>query len=77
MTGPAQPTPAYASAGADGDKGQRDDAATQAPTTLQTSEGAVSVDAASEYARLQALTGGRTGISIAPRRDTVFKLPGL
>lgn len=56
---------------------RRDDAATQAPTTLQTSEGAVSVDAASEYARLQALTGGRTGISIAPRRDTVFKLPGL
>lgn len=56
---------------------RRDEAATQAPTTLQTSEGAVSVDAASEYARLQALTGGRTGISIAPRRDTVFKLPGL
>jgi hypothetical protein len=56
---------------------RRDDAATQTPTTLQTSEGAVSVDAASEYARLQALTGGRTGISIAPRRDTMFKLPGL
>ena len=56
---------------------RRDDAATQAPTTLQTSEGAVNVDAASEYARVQALTGGRAGISITPRRDTGFKLPGL
>jgi hypothetical protein len=56
---------------------RRDDAATQAPTTLQTSEGAVNVDAASEYARIQALTGGRSGISIRPRSDTGFKLPGL
>ena len=55
----------------------RFDAATQAPTTLQTSEGAVNVDAASEYARVQALTGGRSGIAITPRRDTGFKLPGL
>ena len=48
----------------------------QATTSIQTAEGAVSVDAASEYARLQALTGGR-GIYIAPRRDNAFKLPGL
>ena len=56
---------------------RRDDAATQAPTTTQTANGAVTIDAASEYARLQALTGGRSGIVIAPRRDTGFKLPGL
>ena len=56
---------------------RRDDAATQAPTAIQTSEGAVNVDAASEFARVQALTGGRAGISITPRRDTGFKLPGL
>ena len=55
---------------------RRDDAASQAPTSIQTAEGAVSVDAASEYARLQALTGG-SGIYIAPRRDNAFKLPGL
>ncbi len=56
---------------------RRDDAASQAPTSIQTSEGAISVDAASEYARLQALTGGNSGIYIAPRRDNSFKLPGL
>ena len=56
---------------------RRDDAATQAPTAIQTSEGAVNVDAATEFARVQALTGGRAGISITPRRDTGFKLPGL
>jgi hypothetical protein len=56
---------------------RRDDAASQGPTAIQTSEGAVTVDAAAEYARVQALTGGRTGITIAPRRDTGFKLPGL
>lgn len=56
---------------------RRDDAATQAPTAIQTSDGVVNVDATSEYARVQALTGGRTGISIMPRRDTGFKLPGL
>jgi hypothetical protein len=56
---------------------RRDDAATQGATSVQTAEGAVTVDAASEYARVQALTGGRAGISIAPRRDTGFKLPGL
>jgi len=56
---------------------RRDDAASQAPTTSQTSAGVATIDAASEYERLQALTGGRTGIVIAPRRDTGFKLPGL
>lgn len=56
---------------------RREDPATQAATTTQTADGAVTIDAASEYARVQALTGGRAGISIAPRRDTGFKLPGL
>ncbi len=56
---------------------RRDDAASQTATTTQTSEGAVTIDAASEYARMQALTGGRAGISITPRRDSGFKLPGL
>jgi hypothetical protein len=56
---------------------RRDDADSQGPTAIQTAEGAVTVDAAAEYARVQALTGGRTGITIAPRRDTGFKLPGL
>lgn len=56
---------------------RREDPATQVATTTQTTEGAVTIDAASEYARMQALTGGRSGISITPRRDTGFKLPGL
>lgn len=56
---------------------RRDDPSTQAATVRQTSEGEVTVDAASEYARTQALTGGRAGITIAPRRDGGFKLPGL
>ena len=56
---------------------RRDDPATQAPTTSQTANGAITIDAASEYARMQALTGGRAGIVIAPRQDTGFKLPGL
>ncbi|MFJ6024752.1 DUF3035 domain-containing protein [Brevundimonas sp. NPDC092305] len=56
---------------------RRDDAATQAPTVTQSASGDVTIDAASEQARVQALTGGRAGITIAPRRDTGFKLPGL
>ena len=56
---------------------RREDPASQVATTTQTAEGAVTVDAASEYARLQELTGGRVGIVIAPRRDSGFKLPGL
>jgi len=56
---------------------RREDPATQIATTAQTAEGAVTIDAASEYARMQELTGGRAGITITPRRDTGFKLPGL
>ena len=56
---------------------RKDDAATQAPTVSQTAEGAVTIDPASEAARLQALTGGRQGIAITPRRSGGFKLPGL
>lgn len=55
---------------------RRNDPATQAPTTAQTSSGAVTIDASSEFQRLQALTGGQSGILIAPRRSG-FKLPGL
>lgn len=56
---------------------RRDNATSQGATSIQTADGAVTVDAASEYARVQALTGGRNGITIAPRRDSGFKLPGL
>ena len=56
---------------------RREDPSTQTATSAQTSEGAVTIDAASEYARVQELTGGRAGISITPRRSTGFKLPGL
>ena len=56
---------------------RKDDAATQAPTVSQTAEGAVTIDPAREAARLQALTGGRQGIAITPRRSGGFKLPGL
>ena len=56
---------------------RRDDSATQAPTVSQTAEGAVTIDAATEAARLQALTGGTAGIAIQPRRSSGFKLPGL
>ncbi|CAN5418217.1 DUF3035 domain-containing protein [soil metagenome] len=55
---------------------RKDDAATQAPTATQNSTGAVTIDATSEQARLQALSGGRA-ITIQPRRSTGFKLPGL
>ncbi|QLQ12153.1 MAG: DUF3035 domain-containing protein [Brevundimonas sp.] len=55
---------------------RRDDAASQAPTVAQSADGAVTIDAQSEYARLQALTGTQ-GIVIAPRNDRGFKLPGL
>ncbi len=55
---------------------RRDDAATQAPTTSQTAAGAVTIDAATEAARLQALTGNTQGVLIQPRRGG-FKLPGL
>ena len=55
---------------------RREDPASQAATTTQTAEGAVVIDPATEYARYQALIGN-SGISIAPRRDSGFKLPGL
>lgn len=56
---------------------RKDDASTQAATTTQTSEGQATIDAATEAQRLQALTGGRQGIAITPRREGGFKLPGL
>ena len=56
---------------------RKDDPSTQAPTTRQTAEGQSTIDAASEAARLQALTGGQQAITITPRRDGGFKLPGL
>ncbi len=55
---------------------RREDPASQAPTATQTSEGAVTIDAATEAARYQALVGGN-GVVIAPRRSSGFKLPGL
>jgi len=55
---------------------RRDDASTRAASTTQSPEGRITIDAASEQARLQALTGG-AGILITPRRDDGFKLPGL
>jgi len=55
---------------------RRDDAATQAPSALP-GGGEATVDAQSEYRRLQELTGGQAGISITPRRSGGFKLPGL
>ena len=56
---------------------RRDDSASQTPTQTQTAQGAVTIDAASENARLQALTGTQSQIVIAPRRSGGFKLPGL
>lgn len=56
---------------------RRDDPSTQGPTTINTAEGAVTVDASTEAARLQALTGGNSAITIQPRQDRGFKLPGL
>ena len=55
---------------------RRDDSASQAPTVTQTAEGAVTIDATTEAARLQALTGSQSAILIQPRRGG-FKLPGL
>jgi len=55
---------------------RKDAPETQAPTQAQTSEGVITVDARTEAERLQALTGGRA-VTITPRRNTGFKLPGL
>jgi Protein of unknown function (DUF3035). len=56
---------------------RRNDASTQAPTVAQSADGAVTIDAQTEYDRLQALTGGNYAIVIAPRQSRGFKLPGL
>lgn len=56
---------------------RRGDAASQSETRTQTAQGEVTIDAASEHARLQALTGTQSSIVIAPRRSGGFKLPGL
>lgn len=56
---------------------RHEDPATQAATQAQTSSGAVTIDAASESARLQALTGTSSSITIQPRRSGGIKLPGL
>jgi Protein of unknown function (DUF3035) len=55
---------------------RRNDPSSQTAITTQTSEGARTIDAASEQARLQELTGGQT-IVIQPRQSRGFKLPGL
>ncbi|CAN5368916.1 DUF3035 domain-containing protein [soil metagenome] len=55
---------------------RKDDAATQAPTVSQNSTGGVTIDAATEAARVQSLTGN-AGITIQPRQSRGFKLPGL
>jgi hypothetical protein len=53
------------------------DPATHTATFTQTPVGARTIDASTEHARLQALTGTQQGITIAPRQDRGFKLPGL
>ncbi|MGQ2989733.1 DUF3035 domain-containing protein [Brevundimonas sp.] len=55
---------------------RRGDASTQGATTTQSSSGPLVIDAASEAARLEALTG-RQGIVIQPRQSRGIKLPGL
>ena len=55
---------------------RKDQPSTQAPTTRQTANGQTTIDATTEAARLQALTGGQP-ITIQPRRNTGFKLPDL
>ena len=54
---------------------RRDDASSQSATTTQSAQGPQTIDAATEAARLEALTG-RQGIVIQPRARGV-KLPGL
>jgi hypothetical protein len=57
---------------------RRDDAATQGTTQITTTDGAVTIDATTEYERMQQLTGGQNAIVITPRRaGGGFKLPGL
>jgi hypothetical protein len=56
---------------------RKDDSASQAATVRQTADGQQTIDASTEAARLQALTGGQQAITIQPRRSSGFKLPGL
>lgn len=57
---------------------RKNDPASQSATELRNAEGASTIDASTEHGRLMALTGGREGITIAPRQDSKrFKLPGL
>ena len=55
---------------------RQNDASTQVATVTQSADGAQTIDAASEQARLQALTGGQA-VAITERRRSGFKLPGL
>ena len=57
---------------------RKNDPASQAATTLRHADGTLTIDASTEHGRVQALTGGREGITIVPRQDSKrFKLPGL
>ena len=57
---------------------RKNDPESQAPSLLRSADGTTTIDASTEHGRLQALTGGREGITIAPRQDSRgFKLPGL
>lgn len=56
---------------------RRDDPATQGAIQITTSQGAITIDASTEYERMQQLTGGQNAIVIAPRTGVGFKLPGL
>jgi hypothetical protein len=57
---------------------RREDPATQGQTQITTSDGAIAIDATTEYERMQQLTGGRNAIVIQQRRPgAAFKLPGL
>jgi len=57
---------------------RKNDPSTQGAITVQGTDGARTIDASTEHGRLQALTGGREGITIVPRQDSRrFKLPGL
>jgi hypothetical protein len=57
---------------------RREDPSTQGQTQITTSDGAIAIDATTEYERMQQLTGGQNAIVIQQRRPgAAFKLPGL
>lgn len=57
---------------------RKNDPSTQTASTVQSADGTRTIDASTEHGRLQALTGGREGITIVPRQDSRrFKIPGL